>query len=121
MKTAIPRPKSPEWAVDWPKVARLLRDNPGVEVLLDECGFEDTPRLRALRNTVEQGGVAALVELGGVVFAAERNSRSIGGSRRRGDLWLRWEPEADPHEHYAQRFLERGVRAGRITPKEVAS
>lgn len=111
-----PNENKKDFRVDWESVADRLREHPGEDVLLDE--FVDTSRVRALSNSVRQGDIVALFELGGVVFPSMRNSRSIGGSRRRGDVWLRWEPDADPLAHYAERSIERARVAGRL--KEVA-
>lgn len=111
---SLPPARQADYMVDWGGVAKALKEQPGEFVLLSQFGLEDTPRLRALRNSVRQGDIVVLVELGGVVEVAERNSRSIGGRRRRGDLWLRWDPDADPVGYYAPRAVEVHRRMGRI-------
>lgn len=108
-----PAARTQPWAVDWQGVADTLRRHPEEDVLLDEFNLEDTPRLRGMYVSVRAGEIGKLAELGGVVVPMARNSRIMEGNRKRGDLWLRWVPDADPREFYSDRAIRRGVAAGR--------
>ena len=99
----MPDAKAQRNLVVWEEVAAELKANPATALLLDI--FMDTPRLLSLSASVNQGQVKVLRELGGVIYASARNSRRWDGGRRRGDLWLRWEPDEDPSTRYSPRFL----------------
>ena len=109
----VPAARTQPWAVDWQAVADVLKQHPNKDLLLEEHNLEDTPRLRGLYVSVRAGEIGKLADLGGVVTATARNSRTTDGLRKRGDLWLRWEPDADPREFYSTRAINRGVAVGR--------
>lgn len=101
-----PRRASREALVNWSDVAAALKHRPLEDVLLPE--FTGTKRVLSILPTVNQGQVRALRELGGVVVASARNTRSsIAGGQRVGDVWLRWDPHAEPASRYSARYLQR--------------
>jgi hypothetical protein len=94
-------------------VVELLKQNPNVEVLADE--LTGVPNVRSLRNTVRQGGVNVLRQLGGIVVPLVRDSlvadaEHAAPNRWQGNLWLRWEPDGEQAGYYAARYVERDAR-----------
>jgi len=97
-------------AFDWSPVVELLKANPNVEVLADELTGIDN--VRSMRNTVRQGGVTSLRELGGIVVPYMRDALvdEAAPNRYTGNLWLKWEPDEDQAGYYAARYVERDAR-----------
>lgn len=106
----LPRGRLKPYAVDWAQVAEHLKEHPNTPVLFLE--LTDTPRLRSIRVSVRHGHIGKLRDLGGIVVPIMRNSRTVEGNRKRGDLWLEWRPDVDPLEYYSKRAIERGKAVG---------
>ncbi len=100
--------------MNWERVAEQIAEHPNEDILLPE--FTDTHRIQSLAQSVNYGQTIALRSLGGVVRASIRNSRMDGRGKgtRTGDLWLHWDPNADPADTYSARYLEQDRRAGRL-------
>jgi hypothetical protein len=109
------RGSGPKRVFDWTPVVELLKQNPNVDLLADELtGVEN---LHTLRNAVRQGSVNILRLMGGTIIPTVRDSFPDESARggRRGNLWLRWEPERSPEGYYDSVYLERDQRISRLT------
>jgi len=95
---------------DWAPIVELLHENPDVEVLADE--LTQVSNVRALRNTVRQGGVTVLRELGGIIIPSIRDSALEDAKplRYKGNLWLKWVPNGSQDDYYASVYVERDKR-----------
>ena len=100
--TKLPPARMSQRLTDWDAVAeRILEVGPNEHFLM----FKDTPRLRGILNTINQGQAKPLRALGGVVRGIMRDSRNSADGRR-GDVWIIWDKDGDPTSRYAQRYLD---------------
>lgn len=90
--------------IDWEAVAQKIKEAaPGEAVLI----FEGASRLKSLHTNVNQGNPRALRDLGGTVTGHMRNSRIDGAGDRVGDLWVVWDPDADPAGRYKAKYTNK--------------
>ncbi len=87
----MPRPSGGEGQTLWASLADQLRAHPNEAILITE--FTDTPRLRSLMTSINQGYVNVLADMPGTVKAHMRGSYIDRAGIRRGDLWVIWHTE----------------------------
>lgn len=92
--------------VDWSDISDRLLDHPEEDVLFDE--LMDIANVKSLYNSVRGGMTKVMRDIGGVVVPSMRDSLPTEDGRRRGNLWLRWEPSRDPASQYDARYLGKG-------------
>lgn len=104
-----PRKNAPPLSDRLTQAVEEMRDNPGKAVLVEE--LTGITNHRSMFNTIRQGAITELRQMGGVVVPTTR-TREVDGETV-GDVYLVWMPNEDPRGVYADKYLDRDERLGR--------